>query len=721
MHAGSTTLSEYGVTVKQPTSQPGGTRVDIQWLRALAVGLVVLYHFWPSRIPGGFIGVDVFFVISGYLMTAHLLRHPPRRFYDLAAFWGRRVRRLLPAAFTVIIVVMVLVLLIGPSTQWEANGRGAAASAAYIANWELAKQSVDYLAASDPATAFQHYWSLSVEEQFYLLWPILILVAGLIAARTKHRLRAVAGVGVAVVVAASFAWSVYDTGSSPSQAYFVTTTRLWELAAGGVIAVGYPVLSRWFAGRAVVQLAVVAAGVALIIWSALTLTGANFPGWVAGIPVAGAAAVIAVGPANNKLSFDTVLKWRPFQLLGDISYSVYLWHWPAVVILPWALGHAPAWPVKLATIAGVLVVSWASKTFIEDRFRGARPLGVPLRRTFIFLLIGMTVTAGTGLGAVAVTRATMDNQAIIDTPPTSAATSPAASAVSTASQSATNSPTPATSAPPDCIGAQMLLNPACQGQDVHGPKLLMTPVQAQNDKSSAYGNNCRWLAAYPQKFPICTAGLDGATTQIALFGNSHANPYFDPLKAIVDDNGWSLRTYLASNCFPTTQNTGLFTKPAAVKGCLDFTKNAISDMKAHNTKLVIMSSRAPGNNLVPLYSQVFDQLVAAGIKVLVIRDVPMMNRTTNAPDCVAMHAKNLAACDGPKSQRLQTDPEYQAAKASSHPEVTTADFTNAYCDKTTCYSVVGGIIVYFDWQHLTSTFAKTLRQPLEQAINGALS
>jgi len=689
-------------------------------MRALAVGLVVLYHFWPARVRGGFVGVDVFFVISGFLMTAHLLRHPPQRFADMVAFWGRRVRRLLPAAFTVIVVVMAAVMVFGPDTQWQANGSAAIAASAYVANWDLARLAVDYLAASTPATAFQHYWSLSVEEQFYLVWPLLVLVAGLIAVHRKRDVRPAVGVGVGLVVLASFAWSVYYTAANPSAAYFVTTTRMWELAAGGAIAVGYPALERWFAGRPVVQVSLVAVGAAMIVWSALVLTGEAFPGWVAAIPVAGAALIIGVGPADYRVSFDRVLKWRPFQWMGDISYSVYLWHWPVVVILPWALGHTLHWPVKLAAIAGVLMLSWASKLFIEDKFRGSHPLGVPLRRTFIFLLIGMVVAAGSGAGAVAMAQWSMNQPVIIDTE-SPVGTDTETTPVEPTNTDSSSEPTQTTTTGPnDCIGADMLLNSVCQGLDVHGTKLLLTPLKAQNDKSSAYGNGCRWLAAFPEKFPICTAGPKSSDTQIALFGNSHANPYWDPLKAIVEANGWSLRTYLASNCFPTTKNTGLFTVPAVVQGCLDWTQNAIRDMKAHHTQLVIMSSRAPGSNLVPLYGQVFDQLVAAGIHVLVIRDVPQMSRNTTAPDCVASHLKNLSACDGPRSKRLVPDPQYTAAKQSKHPEVTTADFSDAYCDAKTCYSVIGGIIVYFDWQHLTRTFANTLRPPLEAAIKSSL-
>jgi len=193
-------------------SLPGTpTRVDIQWMRALAVGLVLLYHFWPWRVQGGFIGVDIFFVISGFLITTHLINHPPQRFHDLAVFWGRRVRRLLPAAFLVILVTLAGVLLFAPATQWMNNARSAIAGAAYVENWNLAAQSVDYLASTAAPTALQHYWSLSVEEQFYLIWPVLIGALALIVRKYPDRSRLVATLGLGAVVAISFGWSVYYT------------------------------------------------------------------------------------------------------------------------------------------------------------------------------------------------------------------------------------------------------------------------------------------------------------------------------------------------------------------------------------------------------------------------------------------------------------------------------------------------------------------------------
>ena len=161
-------------------------RPDIQGLRALAVSLVILFHLWPNRLGGGYIGVDIFFVISGFLITSHLVAHPPRNTRGLAEFWGRRIRRLLPASFLVLFATTVVSRLIAPETQWSNTARDLRGATLYVLNWRLAGSSVDYLAAENAPSPAQHFWSLSVEEQFYLIWPVLILALMLWALRKER-------------------------------------------------------------------------------------------------------------------------------------------------------------------------------------------------------------------------------------------------------------------------------------------------------------------------------------------------------------------------------------------------------------------------------------------------------------------------------------------------------------------------------------------------------
>ena len=271
-------------------------RPEVQGLRALAVGLVVLYHLWPDRLTGGYVGVDVFFVISGYLITSHLQRElQATGSIQLKRFWARRIRRLLPASLLVLAVSAVGVVALLPATVWMQSARQIGAAALYVQNWALAGDAVDYMAADNVPTVAQHYWSLSVEEQFYLVWPVLILVLARWSWRSRGR-RAAPGrgmlvPGLVVLALASLAWSVVATATDRSAAYFVTPTRVWEFAAGALLALLG--VARLGPSRGA-GLALGRAGRDRRVRAAVRRRHA-FPGWIALVPVLGTVAVIAAG------------------------------------------------------------------------------------------------------------------------------------------------------------------------------------------------------------------------------------------------------------------------------------------------------------------------------------------------------------------------------------------------------------------------------------------
>jgi len=673
-------------------------------MRALAVGLVVIYHLAPGRLSGGFVGVDVFFVISGFLITTNLLTSPPKKPRDVIAFWGRRVRRLLPAAFTVIVVTLIAVVAFGPVTEWAVGARMSQAAALYVENWALYANSVNYIASTAPATPFQHYWSLSVEEQFYLVWPLMMAAAVLIARLRPFRdhFRRVAAVGVALVLVASAVYSVWYTGNNPAAAYYVTPTRMWELAAGGAVACLYPRLKTRLDAFPALKVLLVTVGVAMIIWAGFSLDGSSFPGWVAWIPVGGAMIVIAAGPADYRISYDRFLKWRPFQALGDMSYSIYLWHFPLIVVLPWALEHTLTMPAKIVLLFVIVAISWLSKTFIEDRFRGSRPLGIPLRRTFIFLIVGMLVT--TGLAQLVITGVQVIGK------PNQRPVIPA-SAV--------------------CVGAAAFLDPTCTGQDPHGTRLLTSPLQAANDRTSANADGCVWDWNSPTNVPICEFGsTDPDATQIALWGNSHTSMYLEPVVDIAKADNLTVRTYFASACYPSLVPLAFAPGPQQ-DGCTKFTTQALADMKAHNVKVVVMSQRTDlyalagipasdqGSAVEQMTENLINLLTSEGIRVIVIRDVPYF--PDNIVDCIASNLRNLSACDQSAANSMQYDPVFDAASRLKGDNVSTLDFTDAVCDTVTCYAVVGGVIVYCDSGHFTTTFAMTLEPYISKAVLAAVS
>ena len=345
-------------------------RPDIQALRALAVGLVLVWHAGVPGLPAGFIGVDIFFVVSGFLITGLLLAERGEwGSISLRGFYARRARRLLPAATIVTIATLVATVLIMPSLRQESIALDGLASTFYVENWRLADQAVDYQAAQVATSPFQHYWSLSVEEQFYLVWPVLLLLVlsgnrGFFrSGRYRARLLAVLG----VVFAASLGYSIWDSYTSPDPAYFVTVNRVWQFAAGGILAaveVGIGQLRR----RSI-ALPLAGVGLASLIAGALLIDPASpYPGLAALVPTLGTVALLAGGTVAVTTTIGRHLTSRPVLRVGDLSYSLYLWHWPMLVFAAELFGPLSA-VEGLAVVALAFVPSIATERLIERPIR----------------------------------------------------------------------------------------------------------------------------------------------------------------------------------------------------------------------------------------------------------------------------------------------------------------------------------------------------------------
>lgn len=275
-------------------------RADIQVLRAVAVMLVVLFHLWPERVRAGFIGVDVFFVISGFLISSHLFDEVDRTgTLRLRGFWARRIRRLLPIALLVIAVTSVLVLLFLPVSNWSEFGTQAIASVFYSENWVLALNSVNYLNADNPPTAVQQYWSLSVEEQFYILWPLLVLAITLLAnKKSKDKISFLLFSAVAILSLASLAFSIYLAITNNPSGYFNTFGRIWEFGLGALCVLFAKKFGESFSDGTARMLQI--GGIVLLTIAIILITPEmNFPGWVAILPVVGTGLILISGSGQQ--------------------------------------------------------------------------------------------------------------------------------------------------------------------------------------------------------------------------------------------------------------------------------------------------------------------------------------------------------------------------------------------------------------------------------------
>jgi peptidoglycan/LPS O-acetylase OafA/YrhL len=656
------------------------------------VVLVVIYHYWPGIVRGGYVGVDVFFVISGFLISAHLIdRSEALGLRAITSFWARRARRLLPASLLVLVVTAVAVVLVVPRSLWQQFMSEIVASAVYVQNWLLASNSVDYLAANNTASPVQHFWSLSVEEQFYLAWPIVVLGTIYFAARLVGRsTRVPLAVVLAAVIAVSFGYGIYLTATEPSVAYFATTTRAWEFAAGGLLAVyarSAPTAGETL--RSVVSWV----GILVILASAIGFTGATpFPGVAAAAPVAGAIAVIWAGSPVTRFSPSKLLAIRPVQYLGDISYSVYLWHFPFLIIGGYALAGSFGLVAKVCLLVGSVVLAALTKRFVEDPVRRARLLaGARPRRTFLAMaasVVVVAVVAGAAWGSVQLEVGAS-----------------AAQAKSLAANS------------PSCFGAAAMLKSAPQcptGTPI--AKVVPQPAVAANDLPAIYEAQCRSQTEDPTVRP-CVFGHKGASFRVALIGDSHAASWFPALDALAVKQGWELTTYFKGGCpFSEAKRIAVGGTAAETASCAEWNKRLVAVLGQEKPfNLVVTTAYGDASTFVGAdgekaaavdgFRAAWAPLIARGSKVAVIKDVP--HAGVAGAQCLVDHPSAPTGCVITAASSADKV-DYLPAAAHGFAGADLLSFNSYFCTASTCPTVIGGVFVYRDQDHFTATFSRSL-------------
>ena len=533
---------------------------EVQALRAVAVLLVLAFHLWPRRVPGGYVGVDVFFVISGFLITGHIVRDLDAGRFGLGRFYVRRARRLLPAALLVLLAVSVTIVLALPHTKWVATMQQVLASAAYVQNWVLANADVDYLSPANVPTAVQHFWSLSVEEQFYVVWPVLLLAAAWLTRRRRRRFRRLAVGGVMLAVAlVSLGYGVWATAADPAGAYFFSTTRMWEFAVGGLLALAMQSGVRAVGERHHVPAGLLAwAGLGAIAASAFAYTERTaFPGWAALLPVAGALAVIAAGPLRGRWSPAPVVRPRATQLVGDVSYSLYLWHWPLIVLLPPVLGAELGALDRVGVLVLSVVLAWLSTVLVENRLRAGRGTTARTART------GRTAPAFAAIAVLSLAVAGVAGGAWYDVDRrVSHARDVADRAIRTGVP---------------CFGAASRDDPACTPPfgDLVSPDPAGTLAEMRGQEA---WQRC-FVAREEDAVRTCSFGPADAGYHAVLFGDSHALQWFAPLREVARREGWRLTTVLRASCTP---NQAFMIRPRAPEArlCHDWALRAIARIEA---------------------------------------------------------------------------------------------------------------------------------------------
>ena len=681
------------------TSSGKRWRPEIQALRAIAVSLVIASHLWPDLVPGGYVGVDVFFAVSGYLITSLLVEEiVGSGRVRLTAFWARRARRILPAALLTLLVTAIGTLILVPSHRWGAFLTEIATSAIYVENWRLAHTAVDYFAQSDGVSPVQHYWSLSVEEQFYLVWPLLMLAAlGLTRGRSPRVRIGALGAVMGLLTVASLTYSILSTASNPAQAYFVTPTRAWEFGLGGVLAL-LPQLQR---SPPLLRAGLSWVGLAAILAAGLAYgPGTAFPGAAALLPVLGALAVIRAGAPKHRLAPTRILAWGPVQSTGDLSYSLYLWHWPLLVLIPYAwsgISHGLLAGIVLEATVGL---AWLSKRYVEDPVRTAHGLSRRPRRTLA--LAGMATALVLLVPAAGALQ--LHHEVDADKAQTKELVSEHPRCFGAASR------------PP---GGPPCVNPALADQ------VVPSPVEA----ASAANASCQVVERLG-RVRACAFGMpaQGATETVAVIGDSHASHWRAAFDQVAADRNWHGLSVTHTGC-PFSQATAALDEPERT-ACVQWNRDTLRWLGRHPEIHRIFVAGHTGGDVVGHkgagafdaqvagYRRAWRMLPATVTQVVVLRDTPKMRSATL--DCVqgAMDSGQPPAttCAVPRATALEPDPAVVAASQDVGRDVRTIDLTETLCDRRSCYPVVGGALTFKDVDHLTTVFASTLGPYLQRAV-----
>ncbi|WP_285240673.1 acyltransferase family protein [Pseudarthrobacter sp. MEB009] len=665
-----------------------GYRPEVQGLRALAVLMVVAYHVWLGRVSGG---VDVFLLISAFLLTLSFVRKAESgRPFGLLTHWLHLFKRLLPAAVVVILGVLAGTWLILPQSRWPEILDQAWASLLYRQNWLLADTAVDYYAQDHAgASPLQHFWSLSIQGQVFVLWPLVFAgTAALLAvlrrtpAGARFSYRGLLALVFGAVFVVSLAYSVEQTATNQAYAYFDTRARLWEFALGSLLALALPYLKP---GRRL-RVALGWAGLTAMVSCGLLLTvDRSFPGFVALWPTLAAAAIMVAGQSGSRFGVDRLLSSKAAVALGDNSYALYLWHWPVLVLALAATGvEAPNLMQGLAIVGAAIVLAFLTTRFVEKPLRDWHWPKLRAWRTAVVIVACGALLAGPV--AVWQTSLTAEESATAAQP---RELTPGAAALRPGQEDVP--------APP----ARLIPGPSALDNDWAG---IQTPCSGLNATADPILEGCRQEAP---DVPV--------TKRIVVLGDSHAQQYLAALAPVAAARGWELVTLLMPACrFGAESETrnaecNAYNRASAAY-VLDHQPDAVFTVAS------LTHEEAPFETEVPGYLDGIRPFADAGIEILGIRDNPRF--TINMPECVQRHGADAPECNPSLAESL-VEPSPLEAYRGQVAGLHLMDLSDFICAWGVCPAVVGNVYVYKDDNHLTRTYVESMVPMFEQRLLAA--
>lgn len=627
--------------------------------------MVAVYHLWFDRISGG---VDVFFVVSGFLITESLVRQAEvRGRIDWLAYLTRLAKRLLPAAMLVLLFVTIGSLIWLPQVRWAETLPEIVAAALYYENWKLASIGTDYLAQDAASSPVQHYWALSMQAQFYLLWPGLILLVTFLAHSLGGTVRQGVPVALAAIFSASLVLSIYATGENQILAYFNTFTRIWEFALGGLLALVLPALApaRWF------RMVAGWLGLAAIVSCGLIVPAELFPGFAALWPTTGAVLVIVAGTGHLQYGAERLLASRVIQWFGGIAYSLYLWHWPIMILFLAATGRENVRASQAPFILALsILLAWLTTRLIENPLRFSN---IGKRRSWhgpafaaACLLPVMLLAAGWQFQIERERR--LLERFLIDNP---------------------NYP-----------GAAVIMT----GREIEPPDefpVIPVPFMARSDLPEVYDLGCHQLPTDPE-VRLCEFGHETAVLTVAVVGGSHSTHWLPAFRRLGEEYGWRIVNITKSACRFTADvaqgddschewNQVLPDHLDEIKPDVVFTTGTVGD--------------GPEEHVPDGYLLQWRELAARNIPVLALRDTPRVG--LDLPECVERNDANITECAWSRSElRGSVNPLEQIDGLPSNVEI--LDLLDFFCLGEHCPAVIGNVLVYRDEHHITATYARTM-------------
>lgn len=663
-------------SVRASTEGRWAYRRDIDGLRAVAILLVVVYHVWFGRVSGG---VDVFLMLSAFFLTRGFLRRmdgptPVRPIPHLLGVF----RRLLPAAAVTVLGILATVWAVYPETTWRSIAGQAWASLGYAQNWVLAAEAVDYYTRTDVPSPLQHFWSMSVQGQAFVVWVVVLWSCQVVVRCRGLSPDRVVGLVFGAVFVVSFAYSVVRTASAQQLAYFDTGARLWEFAAGSLLVIALPRIRLGAFARTIIGWGGL---VGLLVLGAVLDVEGGFPGFLALWPVLCAAAIVVSGSGDSgRSSLTGALSSRPLQAVGRDAYALYLVHWPVLVTFLVVNGRTE---VGLVGGVGIIALSlvlarlltWAVDRPVRAWRRGDSSVLVP-----VAVLIGAAAIVAIPVGTWQTTT-WMQERAI------------EARALQT-------NP-----------GAAVLRDPSLPAPSADAA-LLPLPTRLE-DEWVQLDRECTgdWSADVEMLRGTCweTTRTPRARHTIAVIGDSHAQQVTNALLPVAEANGWGVVFLIKGGCSMGLDEPGMDER---CDGWREAAIQLVERMRPEAALTVVTRSDAGEGDerLRPGVERFLDRMDDAGVQVLGVRDNPRF--AFNMYDCV-MEAEDPIACAVPRSASLaDRNPADDLDRSGLH----SVDLTPWICPDDLCVGVIGNVAVYRDDNHLTRTYARTLSSSLAEQL-----